>query len=233
MPFFYMDYWYLILVVPMMILSLIASARVNSVYKKYNNVSVRAGLTATEVAQRILNQHGIYDVSVQQIRGNLTDNYNPTNKTLNLSQSTGGHATVGAIGVAAHEAGHAIQYADHYFPVKLRSSMVPLVNIGSNLGVLLAIIGLFMGGELLVMLGLALYSTVFLFTLVTLPVEFNASRRAVQVLDGMGLFSQEEIKGVKKVLSAAAFTYVASMLTALANLLRLVLIFSGNRRRRD
>ncbi len=231
MPFFYMDYWYLILVVPMMILSLIASARVNAVYKKYNKVSVRAGLTANEVAQRILTQHGIHDVEVQQIRGNLTDNYNPTNKTLNLSQSTGGHATVGAIGVAAHEAGHAIQYADHYFPVKLRSSMVPLVNIGSNLGILLAIMGLFFGGELMVIIGLALYSTVFLFTLVTLPVELNASRRAVQVLDGMGMFTDEELSGVKKVLSAAAFTYVASMLTALANLLRLVLLFTGNRRR--
>ncbi len=231
MPFFYMDYWYLVLVVPMMILSLIASARVNAVYKKYNKISVRAGLTANEVAQRILTQHGIHDVSVQQIGGNLTDNYNPTNKTLNLSQSTGGNSTVGAIGVAAHEAGHAIQYADNYFPVRLRSSMVPIVNIGSNLGILLAIMGLFFGGELMVIIGLALYSTVFLFTLVTLPVELNASRRAVQVLDGMGMFTNEELNGVKKVLSAAAFTYVASMLTALANLLRLVLLFTRNRRR--
>lgn len=231
MPFFYMDYWYLILVVPMMILSLIASARVNSVYNKYNKISVRSGLTANEVAKRILRQNGIHDVEVQQIQGNLTDNYNPTNKTLNLSQATGGHSTVGAIGVAAHEAGHAIQHATHYLPVKLRVAMVPVVNIGSNLGIILAMMGLFFGGELMVIIGLALYSTVFLFTLVTLPVEFNASRRAVQVLDGMGMFTDEELRGVKKVLSAAAFTYVAAMLTALANLLRLVLLFAGRRRR--
>ena len=232
MPFFYIDYWYFILVVPMLILSIVASIRVKSTYKKYNKISTQAALPATEVAKRILQQHGISDVSVHQIAGDLTDHYNPQNKTLNLSQSTGSHSTIGAIGVAAHEAGHAIQHAENYFFVKLRTAMVPIVNIGSNLGIFLAILGLLFGGESMVVLGLALYSTVFLFTLVTLPVEFNASSRAIRILDGMGRYTDEELSGMKKVLRAAAFTYVASMLTALANLLRLVLLFTGRSRRR-
>ena len=231
---FFLDYWYLVLVVPAMIISLIASLNVKSTFKKYNNISVRSGMDSKEVVNRILSQNNIHDVSVGVVAGELTDHYNPAKKVLNLSQSTADRSTVGAIGVAAHEAGPAIQYAEGYFPVKLRTTMVPIVNIGSYLGFYLAIFGLIFNsamGDIFIQIGVALYSLAFIFTLVTLPVEFNASKRAVAVLDGMGTFTQEEIGGVKKVLRAAALTYVASMIAALANLLRLVLIIASSRNR--
>ena len=232
----WIDYWYVVLIIPAIILSLIASAMVKTTFNKYNKIRVGSNINANLVVERMLANNDIYDVEVKSINGKLTDNYNPRNKTLNLSQSTSGGNTIGAIGVAAHEAGHAIQFKQGYFPVRLRSAMVPVVNIGSYLGYLLIIVGLFINSAssgLLINLGVAFYSLAFIFTLITLPVEFNASRRAVKSLDGMGVMSNEELSGVKKVLSAAAFTYVAAMITALASLVRILLIVSGNRGRRN
>lgn len=235
MPGFFIDYWYIVLVLPAIILAAIASINVKLTFHRYNKVKVGTGVDSIFVVKRILSDHGIHDVSINTVRGELTDHYNPMNKTLNLSSATSGKDTISAIGVAAHEAGHAVQFAQNYFFVKLRSAMVPVVNIGSNLGWILIMIGFLLSSQssmLIIQLGIALYSLTFLFTLITLPVELDASRRAVAILDHMGEFSKEEIKGVKKVLTAAAMTYVASMIVALASLLRFILAASHNSRNR-
>jgi len=228
------DQWYFLLVIPAVIISLIASANVRGTFSKFDKFNVLSGVNSNDVVSRIFNKYGIYDVSINNVRGKLTDNYNPKYKSLNLSESTANKSTISAIGVAAHEAGHAIQYQKGYFPVRLRSTMVPVANIGSSLGIIFAIAGLWLSselGSLLLTVGIALYSVVFIFTLVTLPVEFNASKRAVAALSDMGIFTEEELSGVKKVLRAAAWTYVAAMIATLANLLRLILL-SGRRGRR-
>ncbi|MBO7376397.1 MAG: zinc metallopeptidase, partial [Clostridia bacterium] len=208
----YWDYWIVLGIT--LLLSLSASAYVKSSYAKYDKVMTSRGVTSNDFVRRMFFDNDITDVTVAHVAGNLTDNYNNSSKTLSLSDSTDGKATVAAVGVAAHEAGHAIQYKKDYFPVRLRSGMAGIVNVGSYLGIILAVIGsLFAGelGETLIQIGLLLYSTVFLFTVVTLPVEINASRRAISAVRSSGYFTEEETAGMKKVLTAAALTYVAAM----------------------
>ena len=209
-----------------------ASSRVNSVFRRYSTVRSRSGLTGREAAERILRANGIYDVTVRHIPGNLTDHYDPRNKTLGLSDSTYGSASVAAIGVAAHECGHAAQHATGYAPLKFRGALVPAANFGSTLAWPLILIGLFLRSDTAVIfinMGILLFSAAVLFQLVTLPVEFNASSRAVKVLETTGMLYPEEIRQTKAVLGAAALTYVASAASAILQLLRLLLI-TGRRR---
>ncbi len=225
------SYGYLPLVLLAMIVSAIASLGVKLTFNKYNKISVGRGIDSNRVAEMIFGMGNVRDGRIMRTSGSLTDNYNPKNKTLNLSDSTYGQSTIGAIGVAAHEAGHAVQHAQNYAFMGLRSAMVPVVNIGSRLGLIIAVIGLFIGPGL-VTLGIVLYSATFIFTLVTLPVEFNASRRAISYVKESGYFTDDEVRGMKKVLKAAAMTYVAAMFSSLVSLLRVIAIFGGNRSRK-
>ena len=224
------DIYYLILVVPAIILSLIAQSKVSSTFKKYSQVFSRKGMTGEDTANLLLMRNGITDVSVGQISGNLTDNYNPRTKQVSLSDPVYGSNSIAAIGVAAHETGHAIQHNTGYFAIKMRNAILPAAQLGSNIAMPLAIFGLIFGMSMLVEAGILLFSAVVLFQVVTLPVEFNASRRAITILRETGVLSEEELVGAKKVLSAAALTYVAAMLTSLMSLLRLILL-SRNRNR--
>lgn len=231
MPFFYMDYWYLILVVPTIVIALIAQFRVTSAFKKYSKYNTKHGLTAAEITRRILNENGLFDVSVQRVSGNLTDHFDPKNKVIRLSDSVHDSTSIAAIGVAAHEAGHAVQHATNYLPIKIRNSLVPVANFGSSIAPFLIIMGILLSFEGLTWIGIILYSTIALFQLVTLPVEFNASSRAIKTLSSMMILDDTESRGARKVLSAAALTYVAALLTSIANLLRFVLLARGRNRR--
>lgn len=189
-------------------------------------------MTGAEAAQRILAQNGIYDVSVEQISGNLTDHYDPRNKVLRLSDSTYSDTSVAAIGVAAHECGHALQHNQEYLPLKIRSAIVPAANIGSRLGLPIILLGVILGSNyFLIQLGIWVFSLAVLFQIVTLPVEFNASKRAMEMMERYGILSGTELRSTRKVLSAAAMTYVAAAAASVLQLLRLVLLFGGNRRR--
>lgn len=225
------DYWYLILVIPAMILSLVAQIRVKSTYRKYSAVQNSRGLTGAAAAEAILRYYGVTDVRIERVAGDLTDHFDPKAKVIRLSDGVFGSSSVAAVGVACHEAGHAAQHAEGYAPITVRNSLLPVCRIGSTLGIPLAILGYFLGFQPLVWIGLALYGLIFAFHLVTLPVEFNASSRAIKVIDETQLLYGDEIGGAKAVLRAAAMTYVASMIVALANLLRLLLRFSRNQRR--
>ncbi|MTV83069.1 peptidase [Lactobacillus sp. CRM56-3] len=207
-----------------------ASGYVNSTFKKYDRYRAQSGITGTDAAQYILQQSGITNVTVQPTKGNLTDNYNGSNKTLNLSEATYQSSSVAAIGVAAHECGHAVQDATNYFPMRLRTAIVPIANFGSTLSLPIIIIGVIFGmNQTLIHIGILLFSLALLFQLVTLPVEFNASHRALKILSGGGLLTASEVPMVRKVLSAAAMTYVAAALATFLQLLRLILLFGGNR----
>lgn len=227
--FYFMDYWYIVLVIPAMIIAMIAQFKVKSNYNKFSKVLNSRGITGAYAAQTILSFYGITDVRIEQVSGRLTDHYDPKAKVIRLSQGVYSASSIAAVGIACHEAGHAAQHAESYLPIKIRTSLVPVCNIGSHLGIPLALLGLFLNVQPLVIFGLVLYGAVFLFHLVTLPVEFNASRRAIKVIEETNLLYDDEVNGAKKVLASAAMTYVASMLVALASLLRLVLRF--NRRR--
>lgn len=230
MPFFYFDPTYFLIIIGM-ILSLAASAKVKSTFARYSSERSMTGLTGEEAARRILSRAGIYDVRIQRVAGNLTDHYDPRNKTLSLSDSVYGNPSVAAIGVAAHECGHAIQHNRGYVPLKIRSAIAPVASFGANISWPLIVIGLLLGGsELLIQGGILLFSLAVLFQLITLPVEFNASGRAIKLLSETGILYQEEVHKTKKVLSAAALTYVAAAASSILQLLRLVLLF-GNRRR--
>ncbi len=232
MPYFYWDSTYILVVIGAVI-CMIASARVKSTYNKYSSYRSMSGMTGAQAAERILNAAGIYDVQIRHISGSLTDNYNPGNKTLNLSDAVYGSTSVAAVGVAAHECGHAIQHQKNYAPLSIRSAIVPVANIGSTLAWPLILIGLFFTrstGSVLINLGILCFSFAVLFQLVTLPVEFNASRRAMSLLETQGILGQEELKYTGKVLRAAALTYVASAAAAILQLLRLVLLFGGRDR---
>ena len=231
MPFYYyFDPTYVFVLIGV-VLSLLASAKVKSTFARYSRERSRTGMTGEETAQRILSKAGIYDVRIQRVSGNLTDHYDPRNKTLNLSDSVYGSTSVAAIGVAAHECGHAIQHNRGYVPLKLRSAIAPAASFGATISWPLIVIGLLLGGSgILIQIGILLFSLAVLFQLVTLPVEFNASGRAVELLSETGILYEEEVKKTKKVLSAAALTYVASAAASILQLLRLVLLF-GNRRR--
>ena len=224
-----------VLVLIGIVLSLLASARVKSTFAKYERIRNSAGLTGRDAAERILRGAGIYDVRIERVSGSLTDHYDPRNKVLRLSDSTYHSTSVSAVGVAAHECGHAIQHAVNYAPIRWRGALVPVANFGSTIAWPLIMIGLFITGDsssLLINLGTIAFSFAVLFHLVTLPVEFNASNRAIQILGGNGMMSKEEVGSVKKVLGAAALTYVASAATAILQLLR-ILILTGGRRDND
>ena len=228
----YFDPTYLLVIVGVVI-SLLAQARVKSTFSKYSKVRNTRGLTGAEAAQKVLNGAGIYDVRIERVSGNLTDHYDPRSKVLRLSDSVYGSATVAAVGVAAHECGHAIQHAKGYGPLKFRSVLVPVANFGAQIAWPLILIGLFIRSEsasLIINIGILAFSAAVLFQLVTLPVEFNASRRAIRVIADTGMMQGEEIKGAKKVLSAAAMTYVASAATAILQLVRILLLTQGRRR---
>lgn len=227
-----MDPTYLLVVIGAVI-CLIASARVKTTYNKYSQYRSASGMTGAEAARRILNSAGIYDVTIQHVSGSLTDNYNPSRKTLNLSDDVYNSTSVAAVGVAAHECGHAIQHQKGYVPLSVRAALVPVANIGSNLAWPLIIIGLCFSrntGSVLIELGILCFSLAVLFQIVTLPVEFNASARALRILGEQGILSESELPYTKKVLKAAALTYVASAAAAILQLLRLVLLFGGKRR---
>lgn len=234
MPYYYY-YWdpTYILVIIGAVICMIASARVKSTYNKYSQYRSMTGMTGAQAAERILNAAGIYDVEIRHVSGNLTDHYNPSKKTLNLSDTVYGSTSVAAIGVAAHECGHAVQHQQGYVPLNLRSAIVPVANIGSTLAWPLIVIGLFFTsstGTFLINLGIIFFSFAVIFQLVTLPVEFNASSRALRMLEQQGILGDSELPLTKKVLKAAALTYVASAAAAILQLLRLIVLFGGRSR---
>lgn len=234
MPYIYYGfdptYWMIIVGV---ILSLLASFRVKTTFSKYSKVRSMSGITGAQAAEKILNSQGIYDVRIGRVSGNLTDHYNPSDKTLNLSDSVYSSTSVAAIGVAAHECGHAIQHAKGYAPLNFRTALVPVANFGSSISWILIIIGLFINSRssmTLIYAGILCFSLAVLFQLVTLPVEFNASSRALAILEQNGTLGSTELGQTKKVLSAAALTYVAAAAASILQLLRLIVLFGGNRR---
>ena len=227
-------YWFYdstyILVILAAVISLIASARVKSTYAKYSKVLSARGITAEQAAQQILYGAGLSQIPVNQVAGNLTDHYDPRSQTLALSQTVYGSRSVAAIGVAAHECGHAIQDAENYVPIRIRNSIVPVVNFGSKLSWPLLLLGLLMSFDPLVLAGLWMFGLVVAFQVITLPVEFNASRRAMRILEERGRLGSEELRGARKVLSAAAMTYVAAAVGSLLQLARLLMIRNSRRR---
>ena len=218
-----------ILTIIMAIVCMIASHRVSSVYKKYNKIRSMSGMTGAQAAMEILRRNGITDVAVQHVPGELTDHYDPRTKTVNLSDATFGSNSVAAVGVAAHECGHVMQHYTQYLPLKIRTSIVPVANIGSKAGIPIIILGMFLSFSPLITIGIWVFSLAVLFQLVTLPVEFDASHRALVMLEDYGILGSEETDQSKKVLSAAAMTYVASAASAVIQLLRLIML--NNRRR--
>ena len=224
----YFDTGYLIFVLPAIIIAMIAQSNVTSTFNKYSKVINARGITGAEVAQKILNLYGIYDVTIERVAGNLSDHFDPRTKVIRLSDSVYSSTSVAALGVAAHETGHAIQHNKGYMPIKLRNAVLPVANLGSGLAFPLVILGIVFSFDFLVNFGIILFSAVVLFQVVTLPVEFNASARAISVMEEQYILSDSELVGAKKVLSAAAMTYVAATIVALANLLRLIGIARRN-----
>jgi len=236
---FFFDPTYLIFMIPAFLLMMITSWYVNSAYRKWSRVAARSGMTGTEAVQRLIARAGLYGIQIQGVRGNLTDNYDPRTKVLHLSQGVAGNASVASLAVAAHELGHAQQDADGYFPLRFRAALVPMVNIGSYLGWILIIVGLFLSyagmafGVNLAWLGVVVFAGGAVFALATLPVELNASARARKLLTETGIISgPEEEHGVNTVLNAAALTYVAALVTAMLQLLYYVFLVGGLGRRR-
>ncbi|MCD8083085.1 MAG: zinc metallopeptidase [Clostridiales bacterium] len=228
-----MMYWdptYILIIIGA-IISLIASARVNSTFRRYSGVRSMTGMTGAQAAMELLRSQGIYDVTVQPVRGQLTDHYDPRTKTVNLSEAVYGQTSVSAIGVAAHECGHAIQDYVGYAPLRLRTAFVPIAQFGSTLSWPIIIIGILLGMTPFIELGIWLFVLALLFQIITLPVEFNASSRAVRLLDERGILYGDEVRQTRKVLSAAALTYVAAVAVSLLQLLRLLILFGGRRRR--
>lgn len=226
------SFQYIYILIPAIILALYAQSKVNSTFNKYSKVRSMSGITGAQAAQELMHRAGIHDVRIERVAGNLTDHYDPAHKVLRLSDSVYSSTSLAAIGVAAHETGHALQHNVGYAPLSLRSAMVPLTNISSRLSMPIILIGVLFGssrgsdfGYMFIQFGIILFSMAVLFSIITLPVEFNASRRAVDMLGDYGLLSSDEIKPVRKVLNAAALTYVAAAISAIASLLRLVLIF--------
>lgn len=229
---FYYDPTYILVLIGA-VLSIAASMKVNGTYAKYSRVRSMTGMTGAQAAERILYQAGIRDVRIEHIRGNLTDHYDPSAKVVRLSDATYNSPSVAAVGVAAHECGHVLQHYEGYAPLKIRTALVPAANIGSRLGIPLILIGMLFGANsALIQIGIWVFCLAVLFQIVTLPVEFNASARAVRLLDRQGILAGEEVKQCRKVLGAAAFTYVAAAAASILQLLRLILLF-GNRDRRD
>lgn len=221
-----------VLIILAFLISALVSAKMNATFSKYSKVRSYCGMTGAQAAQRILSSAGIYDVRIEHVSGKLTDHYDPSNKVLRLSDAVYGNTSIVAIGVVAHECGHAVQHARNYVPLSVRSAIVPVANFGSQLSWPLFLAGLIFSFRPLLMIGILLFCAALLFQIVTLPVEFNASARALRMLDETGIMGKQEIRGTKKVLRAAAMTYVAAVIGSLLQLLRL-LILSGAFRRRD
>ncbi len=232
MPYFYVDRYYWILIIPTMFFALWAQSRVSSTFNKYSRVMSRGGRTAAEICRQILDSNGLYHVRIEHIAGNLTDHFDPTSNVVRLSDTVYGSHSVASIGVAAHEVGHAIQYAVGYVPIRVRAAIIPITNFGSKLSVPLILLGFLFQWQPIINLGIILFSLMTLFQLVTLPVELNASRRALQTLEGDNILYGEEVSQAKSVLTAAALTYVAALLTSAAQLLRLILLY-GRRNNRN
>ena len=233
MPLGYYGFdWTFIVLIPALIFALYAQWKVNSTYNKYSDMPNARGLTGEQVARRILDANGLWDTKIVHISGNLTDNYNPKTNTVSLSDSTYASTSVAAIGVAAHECGHAVQHAQGYVPIKVRASLIPVTSIGSSMGWILLLVGLIFSSYPLAMIGVLLYSATAIFQAVTLPVEFDASNRALDTLSRDFILADEELPYAKKVLSAAAMTYVAALVSSLAQIFRLLLIVNSNTRRR-
>lgn len=238
MPYYYyygFDWTYLVLVLPVLILSLIASARVNSTFKRYSSQISSRHITGAQAAQRVLLTNGVNGVRIERVSGNLTDHFDPKSNVIRLSDSVYDSTSTAAIGVACHEAGHAVQYAQNYGPIKLRAAIIPVTNIGSKLAMPLILLGILITSlgdfsTILIYLGIACFSLSLIFQLVTLPVEFNASRRAMNTIEDTQMLTDEEQVGAKKTLRAAAMTYVVATLAAFTQLLRLILLFGGRRR---
>ncbi len=234
-PYMFHDPTYILVLIGL-ILSMAASAKVKSTFAKYSRVRSSTGMTGAEVASQILRRNNVLDVQVRHIGGSLTDNFNPMNKTVNLSDSTYGSTSVASIGVAAHECGHVLQHAEGYLPLTIRSTILPVANIGSRVSIPMILIGVLLGaarggfGQSLITIGIWLFSFAVAFQIVTLPVEFNASRRALAILERDQVLYPEELKMAKEVLTAAALTYVAAAASSALQLLRLVILFGGNRR---
>ena len=239
MPYGYyygFDWTYLVLVLPCLILSLWASSTVKSTFNRYSTQYSSRRITGAEAAQRVLRNNGVHNVRIEHVSGNLTDHYDPKTNVIRLSDGVYDSTSTAAIGVACHEAGHAVQYATNYAPIKLRAAIIPITNFGSKLAMPLILIGIvlsFLGNfsYALVYLGIACFALSLVFQLVTLPVEFNASRRAVRAISDAGILTQQELSGAKKTLKAAAMTYVAATAVSLAQLLRLIILFGGRKRR--
>ncbi len=229
--FYRLDMTYIVYVLPAILLALWAQIRVKSTFAKYSKVSSDGGMTGRDAARLILDANGLYNVQVTHVSGELTDHFDPRGNVIRLSDSTYQSATAAAVGVAAHEAGHAVQYAENYFPMRIRSAIIPATNIGSNMAFPLVLIGIVFSAPAIAYIGVLLFALSVVFQLVTLPVEFNASRRAIAALSESSVVSEGGIHAAKKVLTAAALTYVAALAVALGNLLRLIAI--ANRSRRD
>lgn len=236
-PYYYgFDWTYLVLVLPCLILSLWASASVKSTFRKYSQQYSQRRITGADAAARVLRNNGVHNVRIERVAGDLTDHFDPRTNVIRLSDSVYGSTSTAAIGVACHEAGHAVQYAKHYAPIKLRAAIIPITNLGSKLAMPLILLGIVLSflGNLsytLVYLGIACFALSLVFQLITLPVEFNASRRAIRAIDDAEILTSQELVGARKTLRAAAMTYVAATATALAQLLRLIVLFGGRRRR--
>ena len=231
MFFYYFDRYYWILIVPAMIFAMWAQLRVSSTFNRYSKVGSARGLSAAQVCRQILDENGLFAVRVERVSGNLTDHYDPRSNVIRLSDSVYNSTSVAAIGVAAHEAGHAVQYSVGYVPIKIRNSIIPVSKLGSTLSMPILLMGLLFNSGVLVEIGILLFSTMALFQLVTLPVEFNASGRALRTLGDYHILDDEETRMAGKVLKAAALTYVAALLSSAAQLLRLILLYG--RRRND
>jgi len=237
MPYYYgFDWTYVVIVLPCLLLSLWASSRVNSTFKKYSSQHSSRRITGADAARRVLSYHGITNVRIEQVSGNLTDHYDPKSNVIRLSDSVYHSSSTAAIGVACHEAGHAVQYAQDYFPIRVRTAIIPVTNFGSKLAMPLILLGILLSalGSLsytLVYVGIACFSLSLVFQLVTLPVEFNASSRAISAIQESNILTSQELIGAKKTLRAAAMTYVAATAVSLAQLLRLIILFGGRRRR--
>lgn len=233
---YYIDWTYIVFVIPMLLLSMIASAGVNRAFSKYSRVLSRRGISGADAARRVLSANGVAGVSVERVSGKLTDHYDPRTNTIRLSEDVYSSTSVAAIGVASHEAGHAVQYALGYSPAKLRSAIVPVTNIGSHLAMILILVGLVLSymGQIFVYIayaGVACFSLCVVFQLLTLFTEFDASRRAMTAIEDAGILDSDEITGAGKVLRAAAMTYVAALAAAVSQLLRLLVIVGGRQRR--
>lgn len=226
------DYYYFILVIPALIISLIAQAKVKTTYAKMSKVMNSRGLTGAQAAANVLRYYGITDVRIEQVAGSLTDHYDPRSNAIRLSEGVYNANSIAAVGIACHEAGHAAQHAENYKPIAVRNMVLPVANIGSASGLWIALIGLAMNFRIMILIGIILYAFVAIFQLVTLPVEFNASSRALKVIDETNMLQGEEYDGAKKVLSAAAMTYVAALLVSIMSLLRVILRAKGGSNRR-